>query len=55
MISLLCLNFGLIVLVLIFMLSYVEAVGSSVKIYETWFAVGMRVEAFSMEVEASFQ
>ena len=36
------------------MMSCVEAMGSSVKIDETWSAVVLRVEAFSMEVEASF-
>ena len=38
---------------MIFMLSCVEDVGSSVKIDETWSAVVLRVEAFSVEVEAS--
>ena len=32
-----------------------EARGSSVKIYETLSAVALRVEAFSVEVKASYQ
>ena len=52
MISLFYLKFRLWLLVLIYILSCVEAVRSSVKIYETWSIVGLRVEAFSMEVEA---
>jgi len=35
------------------MMSFVEAVGSSVKIDEKWPAVVLRVEAFSVELEAS--
>ena len=49
------LKFGWSLLALIFMLSCVEAVGSGVKIDEMWFAVVLRVEAFSVDVEASFQ
>ena len=34
---------------------FVEVVGSSMKIDETWSAVGLKVEAFSMAVEAFSQ
>ena len=54
-ISLFLLKFGVSILLMIFMMSFVEDVGSSVKIDETWFVVVLRVEAFSMEVEASSQ
>ena len=35
------------------MKSCVDAIGSSMKIDEMWYAVVLRIEAFSTEVEAS--